>query len=449
VGREDDLIKELETIFPGRVVSPAQYIQESWWPLTWINKSYLGSAVAAVLPKDVEDVIKLVKFSYERGVPLNVVGGGSSVTGASTPRGGIIVDLRQLNKIREVNTRQRYAVAEAGVVLQELERGLNEAGFTLGQFPQSADLATLGGFISTMGSGHSSTGYGNVEDVVSRLEVVVPPGEIHWTNLRRVPRSSLGPDLTKIFIGAEGAFGIVTAAELKLYDLPKYIWEDSVLFLTFEEGVEAVEELALMDMPPKMVRLYDEFETRYYTGLEGVVLIFRFATQSKAFLEAAKSEASRVLRRSFRGPELVHKLLQERQNYREHISRILQRGLIVDTVEVAATWDKIVDLHRAVKERLQGLEGVFLVTAHLSHVYRHGACLYFTVLFTPSESLYFRIWDTVYSEAERLGATISHHHGTGLLKQRYLELEKPGELYRRLKATFDPKGLLNPGRLVS
>jgi alkyldihydroxyacetonephosphate synthase len=178
------------------------------------------------------------------------------------------------------------------------------------------------------------------------------------------------------------------------------------------------------------------------------VLIFRFATQSKAFLEAARGEVSDTLRQVFRGPELVHKLLQVRQNYREHITRILHRGLIVDTVEIAASWDKVADLHRAVEEALRGVEGVYFVTAHLSHIYRHGACLYFTILFMPSESLYFKIWDAVYSEAERFGATISHHHGTGVVKQRYLELEKPAELYRRLKAALDPKGILNPGRLV-
>ena len=449
MAEENEILKELETLFPNRVVPPAQYVQESWWPLVWINRSYLGSAIAAVLPESVEDVVRLVRFAYERGVPLNVVGGGSSVTGASVPRGGVVVDLKRLNKIREVNSRQRYAVAEAGVVLQELEQALNQAGLTLGQFPQSIDIATLGGFVSTMGSGHSSSGYGNVEDVVSRLEVVVLPGEVYWTSFRRVPRSSLGPDLARVFVGAEGAFGVITAAEVKLYDLPRFIWEDSALFSTFEEGVETVEKLASLDLPPKMVRLYDELETTYYTGLEGAVLIFRFATQTKAFLEASKSEVSNILMQGFRGPELVHKLLQERQSYREHITKILQRGLVVDTVEVATTWDRVMDLHRSVKEGLRNVEGVYFVTAHLSHIYRHGACLYFTILFAPSESLYFKIWDTVYSEAERFGATISHHHGTGILKQRYLELEKPAELYRRLKAAFDPKGLLNPGRLVS
>lgn len=444
----DELLEELEALFPGKVRPPTAYLQESWWPLVWINKAYSGSAWAVVEPESLEDVVKVVKFSYERGVAINIWGGGSSVTGASAPRGGIVVDMRRLNRVREIDVSQRFAVAESGIILQDFETRLNSLGFTLGQFPQSIDIATLGGYISTMGSGHSSSGYGNIEDVVSRVEVVVPPGEVYWSSYRRVPRSSLGPDLKGLFIGAEGAFGIVTAAEVKIYPLPKYTWRESILFSSFDEGVASLERLSQIDVLPQIARLYDEIETAYYTGLEGALLVLQYSTFSKRLLDAVAEDVKDAANGKFMGGEYLTRILAERQNYRHHIAKIMERGLVVDTVELSTTWVNATAIYREMKQQLSLIDGVFLVTAHLSHIYRHGACLYFTILFTPAETTYFSIWDQIFKVAERHGASISHHHGVGLIKKRYLDLEKPVELYKKIKSALDPRNLINPGRLV-
>jgi len=444
---EDEVFKEFEKVLPGRIKKYVGY--QHWWPYLKITGEE-GSALIVVEPRDVDDVVATVKLAYEVGLPINIYGGGSSVTGASLPQGGVLIDMRTLNKVRRIDPVNKLAIAESGILLIELERRLNEVGLTHGQYPQSLDITTLGGYISTMGSGYASTGLGSVEDVVLRLEVVIPPGEILWTSYRGAPRSSMGPDLAKLFIGAEGAFGVITAAELKVRKLPAHTWKASFVFNNFSAGLDAIAELFEEDLVPDMVRLYDEFESAYYFATEGPTLVLSVGRNSRELVEAYEKGVTGVLSRYGRqlDPSLVDKALEERAKYREHMDRVEKMGLIVETVEVAAVWDKLVELHEEVRRSLSSIDGVVLVTAHASHFYRQGGCLYFTALIKPSRETYLSLWRKVAEVARRFNATISHHHGVGLLKREWLGDEKPLELIRALKKTFDPKMLLNPGRLV-
>jgi len=444
---EDEKIKEFEKAFPGRVKKYVGYVH--WWPYVRIAGEE-GVAAVVVEPRDVQEVVAAVRLAYEMELPINVYGGGSSVTGASLPQGGVLLDLRALSRVRQVDVANKLVIAEAGILLSELELQLNSHGLTLGQYPQSIDIATLGGYISTLGSGHSSTGFGSIEDVVSRLEVVVPPGKVLWTSYRRAPRSSMGPDLARLFLGAEGAFGIITAAELKVRKLPRYTWKASFVFSDFKTGIRALADLIDEDLIPDMARLYDEVESAYYFSSEGSVLVLTIGRNNEEVVNAYEKAISSVLTRYGRpsNPAFVNKALEERARYREHLEKIEKMGLIVETAEVAAVWSELEKLYDDMKYTLTSIDGVAIVSAHASHFYRQGACLYFTILLKPSKETYHILWQKIAEVAERHDATISHHHGVGLLKKEWLKNEKPIELLLAIKKSLDPKMLLNPKRLV-
>lgn len=134
--------------------------------------------------------------------------------------------------------------------------------------------------------------------------------------------------------------------------------------------------------------------------------------------------------------------LRTRFNVEDDMERARRLGVWFDTIEVAATWSKLAQLREDMENSLMGIDGVAAVMAHASHVYLNGACIYFTVLFKPDEAVYGRVWDAAMSVAARGGATISHHHGIGMLRSRSIEEELGGavSIIKSIKDALDPWG---------
>ena len=422
---------------------------KDWWPLQWVTDAPLGSASAAVRPANVDELSKLLEFAGTRGVSLYVRGGGSSVTGASIPSEGVVVDTASLNQILDLDESNKTVTVQAGVKLKSLESKLNEKGLTLSQFPQSFELVTVGGFVSTLGTGQYSTLYGGIEDSVLRLEVVLPTGEVVWTRRRGAPRSSVGPDLSRLFLGAEGALGVVSAAELKIRKLPKHVWKGAFSFPTFESAVNASRGLMELDVRPAACRAYNELETQFQFDEKGCVLLLVYHFKSEAVLKAVTSEAADLLDESSTpaDPGLVDMWLEKRFNFREQMEMVKKLGYSVETVEMAAKWSRLLELYYAAAEALSGVPGVGGVGAHVSHLYDQGACIYFTVLFQPRETTYRSMWEAMARASKAHDATISHHHGVGILKKVYAKDEIPLQLLRKIKQAVDPAGTMSPDRL--
>ena len=422
---------------------------KDWWPLQWVTKAPLGNAAAAVKPSNVDELSKLMDFAASKGVSLYVRGGGSSVTGASVPTEGVVIDMALLNQMLDLDEANRTVTVQAGMKLKALESKLNEKGLTLSQFPQSFELVTVGGFVSTLGTGQYSTLYGGIEDSVVRLEVVLPTGEVIWTRRRGAPRSSVGPDLSRLFLGAEGALGVVSAAELKVRKIPKHVWKGAFSFPTFESAVNATKGLLELDVRPAVCRAHNELETQFQFDEKGCILLLIYHFRSEGVQKAVMTEVTELLDESSTpaDPALVDLWLEKRFNFREQMDAVKKLGYIVETMEVAAKWSRLLELYYEAADALGGVPGVGGVGAHLSHLYDQGACLYFTVLFQPREETYRSMWEVMARVTKGHDATISHHHGVGILKKVYAKDEVPLQLLRRIKQSVDPSGTMSPDRL--
>ena len=178
-------------------------------------------ADAVVRPRNTKQVSEIVSWAMGEKAPLIPMGGGTGVMGGTVPtQGGVVVDLKRMDRILEVNAKDLTAVVEGGVVLHDLEEELAEHGLMPGHDPYSVPIATVAGTISTNGVGYRAAAFGPMGDQVVALEVVLPDGRVIST--KPVPKYSSGPNLNQLFIGSEGAFGIITKATIKVFRLPRH-----------------------------------------------------------------------------------------------------------------------------------------------------------------------------------------------------------------------------------
>src|SRR4051794_38606929 len=197
------------------------YTADTYWPAiaARANGTPLGRPDVVAIPRCEEDVAAALRVAAAYNVPVVAWGGGSGTQGGAVPvHGGLVIDLRALNAIVEIDERSMTVTAQAGVNGDELERVLNERGLMFPHYPASSRWATVGGYIAARGSGVLSTRYGKIEDLVLSLRVALASGELIDTV--SAPRHAVGPELTQLFIGSEGTLGIITRATLEVVPLP-------------------------------------------------------------------------------------------------------------------------------------------------------------------------------------------------------------------------------------
>lgn len=438
------------------------YARDSW-PLAALRVHHgrpLPLADAVVLPKDTAQVSAVVGLLYDSDVPIIPYGGGSGVLGGTLPLGGgVIIDVKRLDKVLEINETGLTVTAQAGILGVDLENALGRAGYTMGHFPQSIDVASLGGFIATRSAGQFSTKYGNIEDILLAVEAVLPGGQVIRT--KTTARASTGPDIKNMFVGSEGTLGVITEATLRIHPRPEKRETRSYEVETFTDGLEAIRRVMRTGLRPAVIRLYDPIES-YHSFKDRVsqgkcILVFVFEglgrlvdLEAEVVDETLASFPHRKL-----GPEPGRHWLEKR-NVVSGLPEFMSQGLVVDTLEVAATWDRVPGLYKAIIERMLAVKGIVSASAHSSHSYTQGTNLYVTFLAlgpdaVTAESLYQQIWSAAMEACLEAGGTIGHHHGTGLQRVRWMPREHGSslEVLRRLRKAFDPKGLMNPGKLLA
>lgn len=437
---------------------------------------------AVVLPGTAEEVIGVLAACSRAGVAVVPYGGGTSVVGGVAPVRGpfpavVSLDLARLDRLLHVDPVSRTAVFEPGVRGPDAEALLRPHGFTLGHFPQSYEQATLGGYAATRSAGQASTGYGRFDDLVVGLVLQTPAGELR---LGRGARSAAGPDLLALALGSEGVLGVVTQVTVRVRPVPAARRYEGVFFRTFADGLAALRELEQDGSAPDVARLSDPDETRVQLAMAGsggvkgrlgrALLTARgyrggclavlgwegTGTAVRARARAARPVLSRHggLRAGTGVGEAWRAGRYDGPYLRDDL---LDAGVLVETLETAASWSRIEQVRDAVRGAIAGALAATppTVMCHVSHLYPHGASLYVTVLARQTDGDRAQQWRRAKQAASAAivasGATITHHHAVGTDHRAWLvdEVGPLGvELLRAAKRVVDPAGVLNPGKLV-
>jgi alkyldihydroxyacetonephosphate synthase len=467
------------------------YSQDRWTlSLVWTREGRVPYPPDAVCwAERTEQVAALLALAARERFAVVPYGAGSGVCGGTLPlRGGVVVDLKKMNRVTAVREEALLCEAEAGIIGQHLEEALNRRGYTLGHFPSSIYCSTLGGWLAARSAGQASTKYGKIEDLCAGLEVVLPSGEVAVQ--KPMPRAAVGPDWKQLLIGSEGTLGVITRAWLRISPLPEARRFLAFKFPTVRAGLAAIRKVLRRGFRPAVVRLYDPFDTLLGVagggGARGPIEQAKKAVMERAKLrllahpewaaaiervsggchavfvcegdrELVAVEAAAVEREALaegaepRGPEPAEHWMRHRYDVSYKGAPLFREGAFVDTMEVAAPWDRVEALYDAVHAALAPRA---VTLAHFSHAYADGCSIYFTFAAlldddAATEARYRACWEAGLEAALAVGATISHHHGVGLLKGPFMRREWGAfqDVYAAVKKAIDPAGVLNPGKM--
>lgn len=453
---EGAFVRQLEDVCATVIVDEAERTEASrdWWPLAmnWAADGMAPARAGAVVrPASSSEVAAVLSACHAARVPVTAAAGRSGVCGASIPIfGGVVLDMTDITGIVEVDDESLLLDVRAGTFGDDLERDLRaEHGVTLGHWPQSMALSTVGGWLACRSAGQYSTRYGKIEDMVVGMEVALADGR-----LARIggsgPRAAAGPDLSQLFVGSEGTLGVITEARLRVHPIPTAEARAAFGFSSFAEGLDVCRRILRRGATPAVLRLYDVPESKRNFDVETNALIV-LDEGDQAIVDAVMSVVSEECAGGDRlDDSLVGRWLDHR-NEVSALGALTSRGYVLDTIEIAGRWSALTQLYDTVTTRLQATEGNIAATAHQSHAYTDGACLYFTFAFKPDvadrEQTYRSAWDTVIGATQEYGCAISHHHGIGLNRARFMSQLGGFRILRTLKEALDPYGILNPGKL--
>jgi alkyldihydroxyacetonephosphate synthase len=429
-------------------------------------------------PDTENDLKNIVDWADENCIAVIPYGGGSSVCGGVETsvgedyKGVISLDLRNLNKVLEIDKDSRSARIQAGILGPDLENTLREHNLTMRHYPQSFELSTLGGWIATRSGGHFATLYTHIDDFVQSTRMVTPSGIIES---RRLPGSGAGPSPDRFAIGSEGILGVITEAWMRLQDRPTFRASTSVEFTDYKKALNATRLISQSGLFPANCRLLDSNEAMVNGAGDGSVHVLMLSFESadhdvqpwlERALEIAESEGG-----EFNVPKSTDKESHRKGSsgtwrnsfikapyFREGFVR---RGIVQDTFETAITWDKAYDFIEEAKKRsaqaikeISGKEA--LVTCRITHTYPDGLAPYFTYGAYATPSTMLDVWKDIKLATNEicvsLGGTITHHHAVGRdhRPNGYDQQRTEGfkNILNSVKLTTDPNGIMNPGVLI-
>ena len=437
---------------------------------------------AVVTPGTTDETAALLALCAQLGVVVIPFGGGTSVVGGLAgvdpdDRPAIAVDLGRMSSLQALDVPSSLVTVGPGMRGPALEEALGREGLSFGHLPQSWEFATLGGYAATRSAGQNSTGVGRFDDLVGGVTLATPSGVLE---LGHPPASAAGPDLLGLALGSEGTLGVITELRLRVRPKPPASAYEGWSFRTWPAGLAALQRLARHDLLPDIVRLSDGDETRANLLMaagagaralratlrtrghgEGCLLVLGW--EGLPSLVRARNRAAASLLREGGGIRLGHRVAQSWRKHRFQApylrDTLMDAGLMVETLETAATWTALPTVYdavrRALRESLTRNGRRPLIMSHISHGYPTGASLYVTVLADRDDDLPIQQWLTAKRGATdallAAGGTLTHHHAVGADHRPWLEREIGPlgvEVLRAVKERLDPSGICNPGVLL-
>jgi FAD/FMN-containing dehydrogenase len=450
-----------ELLPPGSIITDETRLDELSWDA--LSEARLHPAkrpevtlpLCSVLPSSTEEIRQVVLLANQEKVPIIPYGGGSGLMGgALSVQAGIVIDLRRMGQILEIDIEARSARVQAGTVLEALEKHLNRDNFILGHDPWTLPVATVGGAISTNSIGYRGGLYGSMGDQLLGLEAVLPNGQVLRT--RAVPKSSAGIDLKSLLIGGEGCFGIITEATVRIFPAPEKRALHALQFASFETGYHAIQEMFRQRVRPALLDFGDAGDK--FQG--GAVLYLAFEGMD----EVVSAEEKRALSvcSQFGGESLSRKAAETFWNDRHEIARRFMQnrrqrrergrdGIYRDWIHVALPASKVLSFRAAAMEIVKK-RGVRILESGL-WIQPELFSMPVSIEDDGTNQAQLALEETVdelLHLVHKLGGSMEYTHGVGV-KLAPLMSEEHGygvEVMRRIKNTLDPNNVMNPGKMA-
>jgi len=413
----------------------------------------LASPLCAVAPLSTEEVQRIVRFANEEKLPIIPFGGGSGLMGgAMSICEGLVLDLRRLNRIIQIDTASRSVRVQAGAVLEAVDLAVNTVGFILGHDPWTVPVATVGGAISTNSVGYRAGIYGSMGEQVLGLEAVMPSGEILQT--RPVAKHSAGLNLNALLIGGEGCFGIVTEATLRIFPQPEARLFRGYHFLSFEQGYGAIQEMFRQRLQPALLDFGDLPEKH-----GGAILYLVF--EGNSALAGAEESHAVAICHAHGGKALPNSDVENFWRDRHEVARRFMRnrqqrrergrdGVHRDWLHVALPAAQVLAFRAAAlkiaeRRNVRVQESGLWVQPELFSM-RLGA--EDRVDFNAQRALAEAV-DEMLRLVQQMGGSMEYTHGVGFKLAPLMAAEHGYglQVMRQIKQVVDPNNILNPGKL--
>jgi alkyldihydroxyacetonephosphate synthase len=434
------------------------------------------------------DAEQLIQLAVQHNICLVPYGGGTSVSGAlmlppDETRMIVAISTRRMNKLEWIDAENMQACVQAGMSGKELEEALATQGFTCGHEPDSIELSTVGGWISTNASGMKKNRYGNIEDIVERVTLLTTRGLVDQAIA--TPRAAMGMQLQKLLFGSEGNLGLITKAVLRIHRLPEVQAYASLVFPNFTKGVEFLRELSQTNFVPASIRLVDNKQfhfgqalkpeetakkawinkAKYWylskvKGIELEELVAATLVMEGSAAEVAYQKKSIILlAQKFGG--VSGGSTNGKRGYRLTFAIAYIRDFLAElnilgtTFETTVPWSKIHEVVDHVRtdfftqHQKKGLPGKPFMSFRVTQIYRTGVCIYFMIGFYAkdiphSEEILGIIEHNLRQTIIDHGGSISHHHGVGKIRRDFLkDTVSPTsiQIVQDVKAAHDPHNI--------